>query len=98
MNDMHKNTFMEEAHELLSDLEFCLLELEEKPGDAELIGRAFRAMHTIKGSGSMFGFDEIASFTHEVETVFDLVRSGDIPVTKELIDLTLKARDCTLHA
>jgi len=96
MNDIHVDTFREEAHELLSDLEFCLLELEERPADGELIGRAFRAMHTIKGSGSMFGFDEIAAFTHEVETVFDLVRNGDIPVTKELIDLTLKARDCIL--
>jgi len=96
MNDIHINTFREEAHELLSDLEFCLLELEEKPTDTELIGRAFRAMHTIKGSGSMFGFDEIAGFTHEIETVFDLVRNGEIPVTKELIDLTLKARDCIL--
>lgn len=96
MNDIHINTFREEAHELLSDLEFCLLELEEKPNDSELIGRAFRAMHTIKGSGSMFGFDEIAGFTHEIETVFDLVRNGEIPVNKELIDLTLKARDCIL--
>jgi len=96
MNDIHINTFVEEAHELLSDLEFCLLELEEKPNDSELIGRAFRAMHTIKGSGSMFGFDEIAGFTHEIETVFDLVRNGEIPVNKELIDLTLKARDCIL--
>lgn len=96
MNDIHVNTFREEAHELLSDLEFCLLELEEKPNDTELIGRAFRAMHTIKGSGAMFGFDEIASFTHNIETVFDLVRNGEIPVTKELIDLTLKARDCIL--
>jgi len=96
MNDIHINTFREEAHELLSDLEFCLLELEEKPNDSDLIGRAFRAMHTIKGSGSMFGFDEIAGFTHEIETVFDLVRNGEIPVNKELIDLTLKARDCIL--
>ena len=59
----------------------------------ELIGRVFRAMHTIKGSGAMFGFDDIAAFTHEVETVFDLVRNGKLAVTKRLIDLTLAARD-----
>ena len=51
----------------------------------------FRAMHTIKGSGAMFGFDDIAAFTHDVETVYDLVRGGKIPVTKPLIDLTLSA-------
>ena len=50
-------------------------------------------MHTIKGSGSMFGFDDLAAFTHEIETVFDQVRNGSVPVTKELIDLTLSARD-----
>ena len=81
--DKHKETFKEEAHELLGELETSLLELEESPDNTELVGRVFRAMHTIKGSGSMFGFDDIAKFTHEIETVFDLVRNGKIPVTKE---------------
>jgi two-component system chemotaxis sensor kinase CheA len=91
--DQHKNVYKEEAYELLSDLESALLELEEAPDDAELIGRIFRALHTIKGSGSMFGFDAIAEFTHEVETVFDMVRNEEMSVTKELIDLTLSSRD-----
>ncbi|MBF0559700.1 MAG: chemotaxis protein CheA [Nitrospirae bacterium] len=87
------NAFKEEAYELLTELESSLLELEERPDDTNLIGRVFRAMHTIKGSGAMFGFDNIAKFTHEVETVFDIVRSGKLTVTKELIDLTLASRD-----
>ncbi|HJW87358.1 MAG TPA: chemotaxis protein CheA [Candidatus Brocadiaceae bacterium] len=91
--DKHKETFREEAYELLGELETSLLELEASPDNAELVGRVFRAMHTIKGSGAMFGFDDIAKFTHEIETVFDLVRNGKIPVTKELISLTLSARD-----
>ncbi len=91
--DTQKNVFKEEAYELLAELETSLLELEESPDDMELIGRVFRAMHTIKGSGAMFGFDEIANFTHNVETVFDQVREGNIIVTKELINLTLSARD-----
>ncbi|MEK6622475.1 MAG: chemotaxis protein CheA [Planctomycetota bacterium] len=91
--DKHKETFKEEAYELLGELETSLLELEESPDNAELVGRVFRAMHTIKGSGAMFGFDDIAKFTHEIETVFDLVRNGKIPVTKELIQATLSARD-----
>ncbi len=93
MMDRHQEAYKEEARELLSELEDSLLELEETPDDPDLIGSVFRALHTIKGSGAMFGFDEIAAFTHEVETVFDLVRNGRIPVTKELIDLTLSARD-----
>ncbi len=93
MNDQHSQTYREEAYELLAELETSLLELEENPGDMEIIGRVFRAMHTIKGSGAMFGFDDIAAFTHEVETVFDMVRNGEINVSKELIDLTLASRD-----
>ena len=50
--DQHKNIYKEEAYELLSDLESALLELEQSPDDMELIGRIFRALHTIKGSGS----------------------------------------------
>ncbi|GAM11618.1 chemotaxis protein CheA [Geobacter sp. OR-1] len=93
MIDAHRQAFKEEAYELVAELETSLLALEEVPDDKETIGRVFRAMHTIKGSGAMFGFEDIAAFTHEVETVFDLVRNDKIPVTKQLINLTLSARD-----
>lgn len=91
--DIHKQAFREEAYELIAELETSLLELEESPDDEDAISRVFRAMHTIKGSGAMFGFEDIAAFTHDVETVFDLVRNGRMKVTKELINLTLAARD-----
>ena len=93
MMDTHAQAFIEEAFELLSDLEAALLELEEAPDDSELIGRVFRALHTIKGSGAMFGFEDVARFTHTIETVFDDVREGRLPVTGELVSLTLRARD-----
>lgn len=93
MIEEHIATYREEAGELLAELETSLLDLEETPEDNDLINRVFRAMHTIKGSGAMFGFDDIAAFTHEVETVFDLVRNGKMVVTKELLDLTLQSRD-----
>jgi two-component system chemotaxis sensor kinase CheA len=93
MMDTHKQAYQEEARELLIELESALLDLEERPDDQELIGRVFRAMHTIKGSGAMFGFDDIAAFTHQIETAYDKVRQGEIPVTKKLINLTLTAKD-----
>jgi two-component system, chemotaxis family, sensor kinase CheA len=89
----YQDAYREETHELLSELETSLLELEQTPEDQNLIGRVFRAMHTIKGSGSMFGFDEIAAFTHEIETVFDLVRQRKITFTPALTNLTLSACD-----
>jgi two-component system, chemotaxis family, sensor kinase CheA len=87
------NPFLEEAYELIAELENALLELEENPDDMDLIGRVFRAMHTIKGSGAMFGYENIAEFTHELETAFDLVREGKLPVTTDLVNLSLSARD-----
>jgi len=93
MIDTQRAAYREEAAELLVELESSLLALEQRPDDGELIGRVFRAMHTIKGSGAMFGFDDIASFTHEVETLFDAVREGHIRVTPELVGVGLEARD-----
>jgi two-component system chemotaxis sensor kinase CheA len=92
-DDPHAQAFREEAQELLAELEDSLLELEEKPDDKDLVAKVFRAMHTIKGSGAMFGFDDIAAFTHKVESCYDKVRDGKVPVTKTLINLTLQARD-----
>src|SRR6185312_3313908 len=63
------------------------------PDDRELVDSAFRALHTIKGSGAMFGFDKVASFTHEFETAFDRVRKGEIRPTQELISVALAAKD-----
>ncbi len=89
----YAEVFREEAGELLEELETSLLELEKDPADLKIVSRVFRAMHTIKGSGAMFGFDDIAGFTHHVETALDKVRDGTVPVSKELIDLTLASRD-----
>lgn len=93
MSDAYREVFLQEAGELLAELEEVLLELEQSPGDMDLVARAFRALHTIKGSGAMFGFDDVAAFTHEVETAFDRVRNGEAGVTPELIELGLRSRD-----
>ncbi|MDC7217779.1 MAG: Hpt domain-containing protein, partial [Spirochaetales bacterium] len=92
-DDMTTQVFKEEAYELLGELETSLLELEDVPEDMDIINRVFRALHTIKGSGSMFGFEAIAEFTHEVETIFDKVRNGELEITKNLLSLSLSARD-----
>lgn len=93
MMDAMRAGFRDEAYELLAQLESALLELEAAPADVDAIGRVFRLMHTIKGSGAMFGFDRVSRFTHEIETVYDLVREGKSHVTPELITLTLTSRD-----
>ncbi|MCD6396209.1 MAG: chemotaxis protein CheA [Spirochaetaceae bacterium] len=97
MNDIYNEkmqaAFFEEAEEILVELETTLMELEKNPQNMEVINQVFRALHTLKGSGSMFGFDKIAVFAHEIESVFDFVRNNKLPVTSSLIDITLAARD-----
>src|SRR5579872_1784336 len=85
--------FRQEASELFETLEAALLDLCQRPDDRELVDSAFRALHTIKGSGAMFGFDKVAAFTHEFETAFDLVRKGEVRPTQELISVALSAKD-----
>ncbi|WP_264797949.1 Hpt domain-containing protein, partial [Acidocella aminolytica] len=62
--------FRVEAQELLEQIEQGLLDLVHNPGDKELVATVFRALHTLKGSGAMFGFDALADFTHHCETAF----------------------------
>jgi two-component system, chemotaxis family, sensor kinase CheA len=93
MTDQYKQAFQEEARELLAELESALLELDRARDNQDLVGRAFRALHTIKGSGAMFGFDDIAGFTHHLENAFDLLRNGRLAVTADLIALSLGASD-----
>ena len=91
--DKYKQAFQEEAREILLELESALLALNERREDSELVGRVFRALHTIKGSGAMFGFDALAAFTHHIENAFDQVRNGHLGVTPDLISLSLAAVD-----
>jgi len=87
------DTFKEESIELLQELEDALLALEEAPQDTSLVDRVFRALHTLKGSGGLVGFDDVSEFCHEAEAVFELVRSGERAVDSDLVSLTLAAQD-----
>jgi two-component system, chemotaxis family, sensor kinase CheA len=85
--------FRAEARELFEQLETTLLDVEADPSNKELINTVFRALHTIKGSGAMFGFEAVSAFTHHVENAFDLVRKDQLAVSKQLIELALEAKD-----
>lgn len=86
-------TFRQEAQDVLEQLEQSLLDLGDSLEDLELIDSAFRALHTIKGSGAMFGFTEVAEFVHEFETAFDRVRKGDTAPSDALVSVSLDAKD-----
>jgi two-component system chemotaxis sensor kinase CheA len=88
-----RGDFRAEALDLLIELDSALLALEAESGDATLVHRVFRAIHTIKGSGATAGFAHLARFAHKMEEAFDLAREGRLAVTPELIDCGLKACD-----
>ena len=85
--------FFAEADELLTRMEESLLQLESEPENDELINDIFRAAHTIKGTAGVFGFDDVVHFTHEVESVLDRVRDGQMQVSNEVIGLLLRNKD-----
>jgi two-component system chemotaxis sensor kinase CheA len=86
-------TFRQEAQDLLEEIEQGLLDLAHRPGDRDLVDAVFRGLHTLKGSGAMFGFDALAAFTHHCETAFDRVRKGEVAATPELVGAVLAAQD-----
>ena len=88
-----REMFRSEAYELIGELENALLALEEAPHDKDVINRVFRALHTVKGSGGACGFDDISRFAHEVEALYDAARNDKVAISREIINLTLAARD-----
>jgi|WetSurMetagenome_2_1015567.scaffolds.fasta_scaffold00129_16 two-component system, chemotaxis family, sensor kinase CheA len=91
--DNFKRKFVEEALDLINELETVLLRIEPNTEDKELIEHIFRIMHTLKGNSKMFGFDLIDQYTHQLETIYDLIRNGKMKVTETLMDLTLASVD-----
>jgi len=88
-----RRKFIEEASESINNLEEALLELEVSPDNNKLIQKVFRVMHSLKGSGAMFGFEKISEFTHHLESLYDLVRNNKLALSKELFNITLLSVD-----
>ena len=88
-----RQKFIDDASDLLSEMEQTLLHLEKSPNDSKLIEDVFRTMHTLKGTAGMYGFDEIGTFTHRMENIYDLIRNGRISVTKDVLNLTFRSVD-----
>ncbi len=93
MIDKFKVKFVEEAQDNVRDLEEALLLLEDDLSNHEIIERIFRAMHSLKGGGAMFGFNDLSDFTHHLETIFDLIRNDKLNANQDIISLTFNSID-----
>ncbi|HCF3333464.1 TPA: chemotaxis protein CheA [Pseudomonas aeruginosa] len=85
--------FFEETEEHLATLELLLIGLDLDRPDSETLHGIFRAAHSIKGSSGMFGFDDITAVTHELETLLDRIRCGQMHLRPDMISSFLEARD-----
>jgi len=86
--------FFEESYEGLDVMESALLNLQPDTVDSETINEIFRAAHSIKGGSGTFGFNDVAEFTHVIETLLDEIRGGTRNITSEIVDLFLQSVDC----
>ncbi len=93
MSQFHQ-VFFEECFEGLEAMESGLLNLNAGDIDSEVINTIFRGAHSIKGGSGTFGFNEVAEFTHIMETLLDQMRDGRRPVTQPAVDVLLGSVDC----
>ncbi len=91
--DNFQKKFLDEASDLVSQLEQALLTLEQDMNNPELVDSIFRIMHSLKGGGGMFGFENISNYTHRLENMYDLVRQKKLKVTREMLDITFESAD-----
>ena len=86
-------TFIDESEEHLQTLSDCIMVLEKEPDNKDTINEVFRAAHSLKGMAGTMGFKRMQHLTHDMENVFQEVRSDHIKVTSGMIDLLFKCLD-----
>jgi two-component system chemotaxis sensor kinase CheA len=85
--------FKEEVKEYFERLESGLLLLEQEPRNQQVIDEIFRIMHSIKGTGGMFGFDLLSDVTHDLESLYEIFKSKKAQINSDVISFTLKSID-----
>jgi len=94
VNQEHLGDFLEEAREIVEQLNAHLLTLEKNPdGSQDIVNDIFRFFHNLKGNSGILGYKELNALTHEAETLLNKVRKKEFPVTQLLVDLLLGVVD-----
>lgn len=83
--------FLVEAGDLLSGVDNKLVDLERSPHDLHLLNEIFRGFHTIKGGGGFLNATELVHLCHLTENLFDKLRTNELQVTPEMLDVILSA-------
>lgn len=91
--EKYKELFIDESKERLNSLDDNILKLEKDPSDANIIDEIFRVAHTLKGMAAAMGFKDIASLTHHMEDILDLIREGKAEINDNVISVLFDCRD-----
>ena len=91
------NEFLIESNENLARLDLEMVELEQRPGDEELLASVFRTIHTIKGTCGFLGFTRLEGITHLAENILTQVRNRERDLTPELVSVVLETVDHRKH-
>ena len=83
--------FLQEAYDLLSDVDNKLVDLERMPDDRGLLNDIFRGFHTVKGGAGFLNASELVTLCHLTENLFDRLRNGELALTPELMDVIMAA-------
>lgn len=83
--------FLQEANDLLSDVDNKLVDLEKMPDDRALLNDIFRGFHTVKGGAGFLNASELVTLCHLTENLFDRLRNGELVLTAELMDVIMDA-------
>lgn len=87
----YMDVFLEESREHLQAINDHILLLEKDTKNMNLVNEIFRSAHTLKGMSATMGFEDIASLTHKMENVLDLIRNDELDVTSEVVDIIFDA-------
>lgn len=85
--------FIDETSEHIQSLSDCIMTLEKEPDNKDTINEIFRAAHSLKGMAGTMGFKRMQHLTHDMENVFQEVRSDKVKVTSDMIDLLFQCLD-----
>ncbi len=85
--------FIDETNGHLQDLSDCIMVLEKEPENMDTINEIFRAAHSLKGMAGTMGFKRMQRLTHDMENVFQEIRSGNMNVTSSLVDVLFQCLD-----
>ncbi|MGD6871569.1 chemotaxis protein CheW [Sutcliffiella horikoshii] len=89
--NQYLDIFLEESKEHLQTINNQLLELEKHPANIEIVNEIFRSAHTLKGMSATMGYEDLASLTHQMENVLDLIRNEKLNVTTNLLDIIFRS-------